>query len=162
MTIEVQMIDGEICNKQGFPLDECSRCGATGHYSFNTVTGSRCFNCNGSGYTVQKRAESAWSAMLAEIDSHRRCTVRNMNVGDLIAYKRVWREVVSIEITDQSCGSFKVSGCDEVFQYYRIVKFTDGTQDRLAENEIFRRSYKIDVPKYLAMVKPARKKKEVG
>ena len=158
MTIEVQVIDGEICNKQGFPLDECSRCAATGHYSFNTVTGSRCFKCNGSGYTIQKRAELAWSAMLEEINSHKHCTPKMMNVGDVIAYNRVWREIVAIEVTDKSCGSFEVSGIGKVYRYYMILKFTDGTEACVSENEILKRSYKIDVAKYLGMIAPAEKK----
>lgn len=159
MTIEVQLIDGEIFNKQGFPLDECSRCGTTGHHSFNQITGSKCFKCNGSGYTIQKRAKVAWLAMVAEIDSHRHCAVRNMNVGDVIAYKKVWREIVSIEITDESCGWTQSGGNEKVFHFYRIVKFSDGVQDRMSENEVYKRSYKIDVAKYLEMVKPAAKKR---
>ena len=158
MTIEVQVIDGEIFNKQGFPLDECSRCGTTGHHSFNQITGSKCFKCNGSGYTIQKRAKVAWLALLAEIDTHKRCTVSNMSVGDVIAYKGIWREIVSIEITDESCGSFGVDA-EKVFQYYRVVQFSDGVQDRMCENNIYKRSYKIDVAKYLEMVKPVPKKK---
>lgn len=161
MTIEVQVIDGEIFNKQGFPLDECSRCGTTGHHSFNQITGTRCFKCNGSGYTIQNRAMKAWLAMLEEIDSHKRCTVGNMNVGDLVAHKKVWREITSIEITDQTCGWSQVDDAAKVFRYYYTIKFSDGTQDCLSHDTILRRSYKIDVAKYLEMVKPARKKKEV-
>lgn len=158
MTIEVQIIDGEIFNKNGFPLDECSRCGATGHYSFNTVTGSRCFKCNGSGFTIQERALPAWKALQDEIASHKRCTVRNMKVGDVIAYNKVWREIVSIEVTDQSCGSFKFGDNETVYQYYRIVKFADGTEARVSENEILKRAYKIDVAKYRDMIEPACRK----
>jgi hypothetical protein len=158
MVIEVQVIDGEIFNKHGFPLDECSRCGTTGHYSFNEITGSRCFKCNGSGYTVQKRAKVAWLAMLEEIDTHKHCTPKNMNVGDVIAYNKVWREIVGIEVTDETCGWTQSSGNEKVYQYYMILKFADGTEARVSENRVLRRSYKIDVAKYLEMVTPAKKK----
>lgn len=155
MTIEVQIIDGQIFNKNGFPLDECSRCAATGHYSFNTVTGSRCFKCNGSGFTIQDRALAAWKALQEEIATHKRCTPRIMKAGDLIAYNKIWREIVSIEVTDQSCGSSKFGDNERVYQYYMILKFSDGTEARVSENEIFRRSYKIDIAKYREMIEPA-------
>lgn len=158
MVTEVQVIDGEIFNKHGFPLDECSRCGTTGHYSFNQITGSKCFRCGGSGYTIQKRAKAAWRAMLEEINTHKRCTPNKMNVGDLIAYNKVWREIVGIEVTDESCGSFKGDRLETVYQYYMILKFADGTEARVSENQVLRRSYKIDVAKYLEMVTPAKKK----
>lgn len=158
MVMEVQVIDGEIFNKHGFPLDECSRCGATGHHSFNDVTGSKCFKCNGSGYTVQKRAKVAWLAMLEEISTHKGCTPKKMNVGDVIAYNKIWREIVGIEVTDESCGSFKIGNSETVYQYYMILKFADGTEARVSENRVLKRSYKIDVAKYLEMVTPAKKK----
>lgn len=32
----------------------CPRCGATGHYSYNPMDGTRCFKCNGSKYIIQE------------------------------------------------------------------------------------------------------------
>ena len=32
----------------------CPRCGATGHYSYNPLDGTRCFKCNGNKYIIQK------------------------------------------------------------------------------------------------------------
>jgi len=34
--------------------DTCSRCGGTGHYSFNPSDGTRCFGCSGSGTQLVK------------------------------------------------------------------------------------------------------------
>lgn len=38
----------------------CSRCGGSGHYSFNQIDGSRCFGCSGAG----KRAATLTAAVL--------------------------------------------------------------------------------------------------
>lgn len=155
MTIEVQIIDGQIFNKNGFPLDECSRCAATGHYSFNTVTGSRCFKCNGSGFTIQDRALPAWKALQDEIATHKRCTPRIMKVGDVVAHNRIWKTIVSIETTDQVCGWFQRGDSEKVYEYKMILKFADGTEDCVSQNEIMKRAYKIDIAKYREMIPSA-------
>lgn len=38
---------------------ECGRCGGTGRYSFNSVDGSRCYGCGGSGEKLTKRGAAA-------------------------------------------------------------------------------------------------------
>jgi hypothetical protein len=76
----------------------------------------------------------------------------------VIAYRKVWREIVGIEVTDESCGSSQSGNSETVYHYYMILKFADGTDARVSENEMLRRSYKIDVAKYLEMVTPAKKK----
>ncbi len=42
-----------------FENTTCSRCGGGGHYSFNLMTGSRCFKCGGRGWTFTKRGAEA-------------------------------------------------------------------------------------------------------
>jgi ribosomal protein L40E len=37
----------------------CSRCGGTGHYSYNQVDGSKCFKCHGSKTKLTPRGEAA-------------------------------------------------------------------------------------------------------
>ena len=37
----------------------CTRCGGSGHYSYNPMTGTRCFKCNGHGETLTKRGAAA-------------------------------------------------------------------------------------------------------
>jgi len=43
------------------PFDHsvCTRCNGRGNYSFNLVTGTRCFGCNGSGYKFTKKGKAA-------------------------------------------------------------------------------------------------------
>lgn len=42
-----------------FETETCSRCGGGGEYSFNQLTGTRCFRCNGAGFTLTKRGQAA-------------------------------------------------------------------------------------------------------
>lgn len=42
-----------------FESTVCSRCGGGGHYSYNMLTGSRCFKCGGRGRTLTKRGAAA-------------------------------------------------------------------------------------------------------
>ncbi len=47
----------------------CSRCGGSGHYSFNLMDGTRCYGCSGSGYNRQKITRKLIAAVQADIDS---------------------------------------------------------------------------------------------
>lgn len=79
----------------------CTRCGGTGHYSFNMMTGSRCFKCNGQKETLTKRGAEAqryYTLLLSK-------RYRDLEPGDKVQDHGVpgfmaggWREVVSIEI----------------------------------------------------------------
>lgn len=42
-----------------FESNVCGRCGGTGHYSYNTMTGSVCFGCGGRGRKLTKRGSAA-------------------------------------------------------------------------------------------------------
>jgi hypothetical protein len=42
-----------------FESNVCGRCGGTGHYSYNTIHGSRCFGCGGRGRKLTKRGLAA-------------------------------------------------------------------------------------------------------
>jgi len=46
-------------NKIGFEIETCSRCGGSGQYSYNQMTGSRCFKCHGLKHTLTKRGSAA-------------------------------------------------------------------------------------------------------
>lgn len=43
----------------------CSRCGGTGHYSFNRMDGTRCFGCKGVGVVAPKTDEE-WADVAAQ------------------------------------------------------------------------------------------------
>lgn len=42
-----------------YEATECSRCGGTGHYSYNQMDGTRCFKCGGSKKQLTKRGKAA-------------------------------------------------------------------------------------------------------
>lgn len=42
-----------------FETEICSRCGGTGHFSFNLITGTKCFKCKGKKIQYTKRAQVA-------------------------------------------------------------------------------------------------------
>jgi len=50
-----------------FDTKTCSRCGGSGHYSFNTLDGTVCYGCNGSGKQLTpagKRARAAYETAM--------------------------------------------------------------------------------------------------
>jgi len=63
-----------------FETDTCSRCGGSGHYSFNQIDGTRCYGCNGRGRRFTKRGAEA-KRFYDELRSKR---VRDIEVGDLV------------------------------------------------------------------------------
>lgn len=42
-----------------YESDPCTRCGGSGHYSFNQVSGTICFKCRGSGAQLTPRGKAA-------------------------------------------------------------------------------------------------------
>lgn len=63
-----------------FEAENCNRCGGTGEYSYNSVTGSRCFKCNGAKLLLTKRgrvAQRFYRALLSK-------PARDLAVGDRV------------------------------------------------------------------------------
>lgn len=86
-----------------FEHTDCTRCGGSGHYSYNAMTGSRCFKCNGAGVTLTKRgavAQSYYRLLLSKryADLVPGDKVQDMGVPGFMAGG--WREVISIELID--------------------------------------------------------------
>jgi len=66
--------------KTSFENTECSRCGGTGQYSYNQMTGTRCFKCNGGKNVYTKRgalAQRFYTALLSK-------PARDLVVGDRV------------------------------------------------------------------------------
>lgn len=63
-----------------FEHDTCSRCGGTGHYSYNQMTGTRCFKCNGKGQTLTKRGDAAQTFL----NGLRTKLYKDVQVGDTV------------------------------------------------------------------------------
>lgn len=63
-----------------FETEVCSRCGGSGRFSFNLMTGDTCFKCRGKGNCYTKRGQVA-------IDYYRellKVPVTELKIGDLI------------------------------------------------------------------------------
>lgn len=104
-------------NAQGFPLVTCSRCKGTGQFSYNTVTGRRCFGCGGTGETIRRgKATKAWNAYLEAVKAAGEKPWSEVAVGE--AVKPFWdrpRKVVtvaSIDVEDLDSGHIMVRFSD--------------------------------------------------
>ena len=60
--------------------ETCSRCGGCGEYSYNPLSGSRCFKCNGTRKTYTKRGLAA-REFLTALRSKR---AGDVQIGDLV------------------------------------------------------------------------------
>lgn len=68
--------------KPTFEHETCSRCCGTGNYSYNPVSGSRCFGCGGVGYKLTKRGRAAQNFL----NAMREMPLENFEIGDLIRF----------------------------------------------------------------------------
>lgn len=51
-----------------YEKETCGRCGGCGHYSYNQITGTRCFGCGGTGERLSKRGRAAKAFADAMLD----------------------------------------------------------------------------------------------
>jgi hypothetical protein len=158
----------DMINKQGFPIETCSRCLGTGHYSYNLKDGTICYGCLGNGTQVTKPARQAWSLYLAELQRRKEPTVQNLEIGDIVSHNKIWRQVTSVEITPEVVAS-QLTGHDdngdEIWKplaYKAVItlaKVDKGDKQMPEEtvsvtsNQVVRRhSGKIDPTPFLAMI----------
>lgn len=52
----------------GFGVD-CSRCNGTGHYSYNAISGTTCFKCNGAKFEAPKLTGELFASVSAAVDA---------------------------------------------------------------------------------------------
>lgn len=87
-----------------FEKETCTRCGGSGNYSWNAVSGSRCFRCHGSGETYTRRGGAARAFFLASLEK----PVGEIQVGDSVLASigmtgtKKWFKVESITIEHQT------------------------------------------------------------
>ena len=87
-----------------FESQVCSRCGGSGHFSFNLMHGTVCYGCSGSGvkYTKRGLAAKEFFRSLMEVP------VEELQVGDYIQVFRTDSKFKEVVIKDS--GSSKEPG----------------------------------------------------
>jgi len=89
--------------EMGFETTECSRCGGSGHYSFNPMYGTTCFKCNGTGWGMTKRGQAAKNYFN---DSRPKVAAENLEAGQRVFSKSFnrWWTVKNIEADEYNPG----------------------------------------------------------
>lgn len=154
----------------GFPLVTCTRCGGTGHYSYNAIDGSRCYGCSGEGKVIRPGAAAKAAAAYAEaLRGEKEATItgttgrRALAVGDKVngrlAYRNAkgdkWATVKSIEIHDDEISGRSLRAGEMVpSAWYAtvVLEHHDGTTTthRTATNAVIRRFAKLGSGPFLA------------
>lgn len=74
-----------------YETETCSRCNGSGHYSYNQMTGTRCFKCHGNTVVYTKRG----SAAVKFAEELRSLPVSEISVGDRIYWGKGGRITVT-------------------------------------------------------------------
>jgi len=82
-----------LTNALGFETKVCSRCGGSGHYSFNAMHGSKCYGCGGDKVQYTKRGRAARDFWVAS----ETVDVTEVQVGDRVIDGRTKFNVAAIE-----------------------------------------------------------------
>lgn len=69
-----------------YPKQDCSRCGGTGRYSYNSMHGDRCYGCSGTGQQIAgKRAAAIQQEIVERIRRQKEAQAGDIGAGD-----RLW------------------------------------------------------------------------
>lgn len=91
-----------------FETRECGRCGGCGRYSWNALTGSVCFGCNGRGWQFTKRGLAAYNHFTALMSK----PTSGLAVGDKIRNDRgKWETVESVTVNDGGTYYVQTNRC---------------------------------------------------
>lgn len=102
----------KVLHKDIFETQVCSRCDGSGHYSWNAMTGSRCFGCGGRGWQLTKRGAAALEAWTAAWKQTKK--VRDLQPGERVSVrdsvrgKVLYLTVESSEADDLNPGRWMV------------------------------------------------------
>src|SRR3954467_5827038 len=96
--ITVDMLAGHSLH---FETEPCGRCGGSGHYSWNALTGSRCFGCEGSGTRLTRSGKAA-RQRFEDALTEGAVPARELVAGDIVRDDRRWRRVVETEGRDMT------------------------------------------------------------
>jgi ribosomal protein L37E len=152
-------------NKQGFPVEMCTRCGGCGRHSFNDVHGDTCMKCGGAGFTIVRKALPAWNAYRTALRNSKQCTASELVVGDFVAVEGKWRQVEAIGITPLVRGWTTVfehtspTGTKVPSQFGMWLTIAGETKQTTTSTIYNRKSKPVDPAQFLAMIPKTRVKK---
>lgn len=139
-------------DKVGFPVQECRRCGGSGHYSYNTVHGSVCYGCSGTGWQYTRKAARHAQAYREAVRRQRDALAQDLQPGDRVvkglhSQRRKgdqWVTVTEVERTDRESGRSLRDGEMVPTSWYTIITTDDGETRELGGNMLVRRFTSID------------------
>jgi len=100
-------------NSIRYDTETCSRCGGSGHYSYNQRTGTICFKCGGAGTQLTRAGAKARTAVNGFKEGHATLRVRlDLLPGDFILVRAESGKMVSrkIETLDTKVWSYTREG----------------------------------------------------
>lgn len=80
-----------------YEMGTCSRCGGSGHYSFNLVHGTTCYGCSGTKRKLTKAGAKARAAVEAFKAEHFSVPVEQLKAGDRIVIDGRARTLATVE-----------------------------------------------------------------
>lgn len=145
-------------NRDGFPLEECSRCLGGGRYSYCRSHGTTCFRCHGSGVVIAKRARAAWDAFCAARKAQREPLCRDLQPGDVVLMAQTRRTVEHVELRpEENWGHYWDKDRQKIVVRGVVVRYADGTVDHTSENTLVRRAGDVDPAPFLATISDAKR-----
>jgi hypothetical protein len=85
-----------------FETESCSRCGGSGHYSYNSISGTRCFKCGGAKIVLTKRGSVARDYFYALFELPASEVIAGMFVhthGSSLNSSKKWRKVEAVGVS---------------------------------------------------------------
>ena len=119
--------DGFTVTHVGVQTTECSRCGGTGHFSFNQLTGTRCFRCNGAQLEATKLGQTARDAIAAWKVEHLHVLVTDLAVGDRFVDSNGKTRTLTVAVSAPKVTGRSRSGGDDA-PWVDMVTVTVTTQ----------------------------------
>lgn len=121
--------------KVDYETETCSRCGGSGHYSYNQLTGTRCFKCDGAKITLTKRGWAAKQYM----DELRAQPLAEVKVGDFIYWGQKGRCLVTAIDEPTPSGVKTLRNGEWIPQMHVVIHGRDGFKCGHGLNAVFRR-----------------------
>jgi hypothetical protein len=126
-----------------YETETCTRCGGSGTFSFNQITGPRCFKCNGNKVVYTKRGEAA----RAYANKLRTLPVSDIEVGQRIYWGRGGRCTVTAIDAPKRTGKRLVEDGPPVDLYSITVHGRGGLSIAFDASAIVRVEWTLDMIK---------------